>query len=68
MSSDSETDADGSKMQSEKQYLAWGFDLDIAISERARLKAETKQKHTEALQKIIRGIPSPSKFLKKRCI
>ena len=60
MSSDSEIDADGSKMRSEKQYLAWGFPKGIAISERARLKAEAKKNKTEALQTIIHGIPSPS--------
>ena len=49
MSSDSEIDADGSKMQSEKQALAWGFPKDIAIPERARLKAEAKTKQNKGI-------------------
>ena len=49
MSSDSEINADGSKTQSLEQYLALGFPKEIAISQRARLKAEAKKKKTEAL-------------------
>ena len=68
MSSDLETDGDVSKMQSEKQYLAWGFPKDIAISEKTKLKAEAKNtKHKDITNKIL-GIPSPSKFPEKRCI